>query len=172
VGTVQEITDRKRIEDALRRSEANFRSLVENSPYAILRTKPDGSILQVNPALVEMLGYGSEMEILSLNMMRDIYRYPADRKRISDQFRNEAYVKDIEVEWKRRDGAPITVRFGRHMVKDSAGNVDYYELMVEDITAQRTLEQQLRQAQKMEAVGRLAGGVAHDFNNLLGVIIG
>jgi two-component system, cell cycle sensor histidine kinase and response regulator CckA len=80
--------------------------------------------------------------------------------------------KDVEVEWKRKDGAPIIVRCSGCPIKDETGAVAYVEVFAEDITERRTLERQLRMAQKMEAVGRLSGGIAHDFNNLLGVIIG
>ncbi len=166
------ITERIEMEAALRRSEANFRSVIENSPYGALRTLPDGRILLANPAAVRMLGYSSESELLGLNMAADIYRHPRDHQQAVEQARGTEYLKDIEVEWKHRNGSPIMVRFSSHIVKNQAGEIDHFDLMVQDITKQRNLEEQLRQAQKMEAIGRLAGGVAHDFNNLLGVIIG
>jgi two-component system, cell cycle sensor histidine kinase and response regulator CckA len=169
---VRDITERIEMEAALRRSEANFRSVIENSPYGALRTLLDGRILLANPAAVRMLGYNSEIEVLSLNMANDVYRNPADRARVIEQSRHTEYIKDIEVEWKHKNGSSIMVRFSAHVVKNQAGEIDHFDLMVQDITKQRNLEEQLRQAQKMEAIGRLAGGVAHDFNNLLGVIIG
>ncbi len=168
----RDITERIEMEAALRRSEANFRSVIENSPYGALRTLLDGRILLANPAAVKMLGYNSEAELLSLNMATDVYRHPADRTRVIEQFGATDYAKDIELEWKRKDGASIMVRYSAHIVKNEAGDIGHFDLMVQDITKQRSLEDQLRQAQKMEAIGRLAGGVAHDFNNLLGVIIG
>src|SRR5260370_904387 len=168
----RDTTERIEMEAALRHSEANFRSVIENSPYGALRTLLDGRILLANPATVRMLGYNSEAELLSLNMATDIYRDPGDRSRIIAQSRNTEYLKDIEVEWKHKSGSSIMVRFSSHIVKNHAGEIDHFDLMVQDITKQHNLEEQLRQAQKMEAIGRLAGGVAHDFNNLLGVIIG
>jgi two-component system, cell cycle sensor histidine kinase and response regulator CckA len=169
---LRDTSERFEMEAALRRSEANFRSVIENSPYGALRTLLDGRILLANPAAVRMLGYSSESELLTLNMATDIYRNPADRARILAQSHDTEYIKDIEVEWRHRNGSSIMVRFSSHIVKNQAGDIDHFDLMVQDITKQHNLEEQLRQAQKMEAIGRLAGGVAHDFNNLLGVIIG
>ncbi len=168
----RDISERKTIEDALRRSEAGFRSLVDNAPYGILRTKPDGRILQANPAMVRMLGYASEHEMLSLNMAKDVFRRAEDRTGTTAWCAKQDSVQGLEIEWKRKDGSVFMVRCDAHLVKDSDGYLECLETFVEDVTERRKMELQLRQGQKMEAVGRLAGGIAHDFNNLLGVISG
>jgi PAS domain S-box-containing protein len=169
---IRDITERKLMEDALRRSEGSFRSFVENAPYGILRTTRDGRILQANPALVAMLGYASEEEVLRLRMTADVFRNPADREEATAWYREQDSVQGLELEWKQKSGRPFTIRCAAHVVKDSQGNLEFLESFVEDISDQRAMELQLRQGQKMEAIGRLAGGIAHDFNNLLGVIIG
>ncbi len=169
---LRDLTERKYMEDVHRRSEATFRSFVENAPYGILRTTPDGRIAQANPALVQMLGYASEQEVLRLRMDTDFYYYPGERAEATLWSRQQDSVQGIEVDWKHKSGRPFTIRCAAHVVKDSNGNVEFLEGIVEDISERRAMEMQLRQGQKMEAVGRLAGGIAHDFNNLLGVISG
>jgi PAS domain S-box-containing protein len=169
---LRDITDRKFMEDAHRRSEASFRSFVENAPYGILKTTPEGRLVQANPALVAMLGYNSEQEVLGLNMGTDIYRNPGEREAATRWSQSHDSVQGIEVDWKDKNGRPFTIRCAAHVVKDRNGRVEYLEGFVEDISERRALEQQVRQGQKMEAIGRLAGGIAHDFNNLLGVISG
>jgi PAS domain S-box-containing protein len=175
VGTsaiLRDITDRKYMEDALRRSEAGFRSVVQNSPFGIVRTTPGGRILQANPALVRMLGYSSEEEMLDLDMADDIYRRPEERAETIAWSASQNSVQGVELEWRRKDGTTFSVRCDMHGVLDAEGRLAFFESFVEDITQNRELELQLRQRQKMEAIGVLAGGVAHDFNNLLGVISG
>ncbi len=172
LGTAFDITERALAEEALRRSEANYRSLVANAPYGIYRVNREGRMLAVNPALVEMLGYDSEEELLRLNEGRDIYREPADRDRLVERHWGGDGFGGIEVMWKKKDGTFITVQLAGRPVPDEHGEVLYAEVVAQDVTERRALEQQLRQAQKMEAVGRLAGGIAHDFNNLLMVIGG
>jgi PAS domain S-box-containing protein len=168
----RDITGRKKAEEALRLSEASFRSVVENAPYGIYRANASGQLLQVNPALQRMLGYPSADELLQAHLATEIYRHAGEYDRLNELFGRMDDFKDVEVEWRRKDGTPITVRCSGRRVKDQNGAPAYVEVFAEDVTEQRVLERQLRMAQKMEAVGRLSGGIAHDFNNLLGVIIG
>src|SRR4029077_18464733 len=79
---------------------------------------------------------------------------------------------DVEVVCKRKDGRPIRLRTSGRRIRDARGDTACYEVVAEDITERKALEDQLHQAQKMEAMGQLAGGVAHDFNNLLLAILG
>ncbi len=168
----RDVTERKRAAEALRRSEASFRSVVEDAPYGIYRASLSGELVLVNPALQKILGYASQTELLQANLGTQIYRNPLDHQKVNELLLRQQSFNDVEVEWKRKDGTPITVRCSGWPIKDESGRVAFLELFAEDVTERRALERQLRMAQKMEAVGRLSGGIAHDFNNLLGVIIG
>src|SRR5450755_1763828 len=162
----------KRNEQALRRSEARYRSLVQSSVYGIYRSSLEGRFLDVNPALIAMLGYASAEEVLLLDPEKDVFAQVEEHTRLIDEFRRTGRLDGIEVQWKRNDGNTITVRISGRAVSSADEPADVLEAIAEDITDRRVLEDQFRQAQKMEAVGRLAGGVAHDFNNLLMVISG
>jgi two-component system cell cycle sensor histidine kinase/response regulator CckA len=164
--------DRKRNEQALRRSEVCYRSLVQTAVYGIYRSSLEGRFLDVNPALIGMLGYNSALEVLSLDPQKDVFVDPAEYTRLVDEFRRTGRMDGFEVRWKRKDGVTITVRISGRAVAGGDEPADVLEAIAEDITERRVLEDQFRQAQKMEAVGRLAGGIAHDFNNLLMVISG
>lgn len=172
LGTAFDITERVEAEKRLQESEANYRSLVDGAPYGIYRADHADRFLSVNPALVQMLGYPSEADLLLASLSADVYRDPEELEEFKRNCWGRERFEAVEADWKRKDGAPIIVRLGGRTVQDEKSRLAYMEVMAEDVTERRTLEKQLQQAHKMEAVGRLAGGIAHDFNNLLMVIRG
>ncbi len=164
--------EHKRNEEALRRSETRYRSLVQSAVYGIYRSSLEGRFFDVNPALITMLGYDSAEELIALDPKSDVFLDPGEQARVMGEFRRGARLDNVEVRWKRKDGSAITARLSGRAVNNPGEKAEVLEIIAEDITERRVLENQFRQAQKMEAVGRLAGGVAHDFNNLLMVISG
>ncbi len=166
--------EREQARIALMQSEENFRNVVRHAPFGIFQSSPEGRFLMVNPALVTMLGYGSEEELLKANLATEVYVHPEERQGVLEEYigSSPSSSAGIEVEWKRKDGRRLRVRVGGRLVRKDDGSPAHFEVFVEDETERLSLEQQFRHAQRMEAVGRLAGGIAHDFNNLLGVILG
>jgi PAS domain S-box-containing protein len=157
-------------QESLRRSESNFRSLVMNAPYGICRCNALGILQDANPAMVAMLGYDTAVELRGRHMA-SLYADAQQWFQTADYFHARKEFNNLTTECVRKDGATIVARIsGRSIPNGSTG--DSFEIFMEDVTETRTLELQLRQAQKMEAIGRLAGGIAHDFNNLLMVISG
>lgn len=164
--------ERNRSGLALRHSEARYRELVDNAIYGIYRETVHGRFLQVNPALVRMLGYDSSQELMDLSALA-AYRHPQDRERLLlEEYHRTGRVLGIEVEWKRKDGLPLLVRLSGRGVPNDAGDLQELEIIVEDVTERRALEKQLHQVRKFEAIGQLAGGIAHDFNNVIGAMMG
>jgi len=158
--------------EALRQSEARYRGLVEHLMYGIFwAEEPSGRLLDVNPALVKMLGYESAGELLQVRFTKALYCDPvAHDSVVADYMQNGR--ASTTVEWRRKDGKIITVHMIGRKTMSPDGKSECAEVMVEDITERKTLEKQLVQAQKFEAIGQLAGGVAHDFNNMIGAILG
>jgi PAS domain S-box-containing protein len=157
-------------QEGLLRSESNFRSLVTNAPYGICRCDARGHLVDANPALVTSLGYDSAADLIGRNLST-LYADGQQWFVLADQLRTQESFEGLTAEWTRKDGSITAVRLSGRAIRDERKNVTF-EIFTEDVTERRALEQQLRQAQKMEAIGRLAGGIAHDFNNLLMVISG
>jgi two-component system cell cycle sensor histidine kinase/response regulator CckA len=169
----QDVTERRRAEEALRNTEEKYRSMVENAVGGIYQTTPEGRFLSVNPALANMLGYESSQELVDgiTDIGQEMYVDPKRRQELKRLLEEQGELRDFEFQLYRKDGSQIWVSTNiRAIVRDGA--VLRYEGMIEDITKRKLLEAQLLQAQKMEAVGLLAGGVAHDFNNAISVITG
>jgi PAS domain S-box-containing protein len=143
----------------------------EGAVHGIYRGTLDGRFLDVNPALVAMLGYSSAEEVLKLSVAQDVFSEPEEGLRLLHKWQLAADIEE-EVQWKRRDQRLITVRLSGRVLRTENQRAAGLEVIAENITERRALEEQLRQAQKIEAVGQLAGGMAHEFNNYLGIVLG
>ena len=166
----QDVTSRQRTEEALQQSQAYLRSLLDNAPLGICRTSDEGDCFEaLNSTLREMLGGYTLEEALRLKLSTQVWTDSKDRARITEITQRNSNIKGYETTFRRRDGTTLPVRVSGSFVRDPDGST-HFEGYVEDMTQQSVLEQQVRQVQKLEAVGRLAGGMAHDFNNVLVVI--
>ena len=161
-----DITERKKAEHALRRSERKFRELFENIREGVYQTSPDGRILAANPELLRMLSFTSPEELNVPGVVRDTFVDTDLHQSLRDRLERDGSYAAVEFQLRTRDRRIITVRENARVVRDENGHILYYEGSLTDITERLRFEKQLRQAQKMEALGRLAGGIARDFRSI------
>jgi PAS domain S-box-containing protein len=176
-----EITERRKTENALRSAEEKYRSIFENAVEGIFQSTPGGQFISVNPAMARIYGYASPEEMIAEHTDIEQQHYvQAERrtefKRLLDE---HSFVQGFESEVYRKDESTFWASENVRVVRDDDSRVIYYEGTIEDITerkrteeALRESEDRLRQSQKIEGIGQLAGGIAHDFNNILTAISG
>jgi PAS domain S-box-containing protein len=171
VSQIQDITERKRAEEALRQAEERFSKAFGSSPVGLtISTLQDGRALEVNDAFLQMVGYERGEFIGKTARELRIWVDPEERAPIVAKLLAHRSVREENVRLRTKSGKVREVQLSAEIIQ--LQNEPCLLAIMRDVTEQNLLEQQLRQAQKMEALGRLAGGIAHDFNNLLGVIIG
>jgi diguanylate cyclase (GGDEF)-like protein/PAS domain S-box-containing protein len=147
---------RNRAEKELRQSEARYRALAGNPSYGICRCGLDGKFLEVNEAMVSMLGYASRQELLTMNLGRDLVQDHARWKQLFGQSGKGGLVDAIEMEWKRKDHTTLKVHLSGQEVISDQGELKAYELIAEDVTKQRELEDRLRRQAASDPLTGLA----------------
>jgi two-component system, cell cycle sensor histidine kinase and response regulator CckA len=167
VAVARDITRRKQAEE-------KYRSIFENAVEGIFQVTASGRVISANPALARIFGYDSPQEFMEKvgSIEGRLCVSPERREQLLRLAGERGTVTGFEVQMRRKDGAAIWASINARSVCDEKREVLLIEGFLEDITQRKLLEEQIRRASRMEAVGRLAGGVAHDFNNLLTAVLG
>ncbi|MBN1440936.1 MAG: response regulator [Anaerolineales bacterium] len=155
----------RRMLSALRASEERYRSIFENALEGIFRITPSAGFVDVNPALVQMLGYSSPEEVLALDLRQDLYQDPQELRFLIDQHRARKAVRNLEAVWKKKNGDPITVSISSRIIFDDQDRALYYEGLVQDVTERKRAEEKLQhQFQRLAALRAIDLAITTNFD--------
>lgn len=175
-GVSRDITERRKMEESLRESEEHYRNTFMNAPFGVFHSTTDGRIISANEAFARMMGYETPEELIETVNRRGVaevlYEHPERRPALVGELLRTGGWQRFSNTYRRKDGKIVSAILTMRPYARQEGSATELEGFVEDVTEREKLQEQLLQAQKMEAVGRLAGGIAHDFNNILTVIYG
>jgi two-component system NtrC family sensor kinase len=143
---IREITERKRFEKALKESEEKYRSLFERVRHGLFISTKEGRFLDCNQAMLDKLGYQDKEEFSRIDISRDLYVNPEDRKTFEELMEKDGFVKDFEVEFKRKDGEKIVVLITATPKRDETGKIVGYEGLNIDISERKRMERDLKEA--------------------------
>lgn len=143
---IRDITERKRFEKELKASEEKYRNLFERVQHGLFISSKEGKFLDCNRALLNMLGYESKEEFLSIDITKDLYVNPEDRKVFQSFIEKNGFVKDFEVEFKKKNEEKITVLLTAHAKRNERGEIIGYEGLNIDISERKRMERELREA--------------------------
>jgi PAS domain S-box-containing protein len=147
--TYGDVTARRKAEEALRDSEERFRTHYDNTTIGLYRTTPDGNIMMLNPAGVQMLGYDSFEELANRNLEDAGFGMQNSRRRFSEKLEREGVVRGLESQWNRKDGSIIFVRESAQVFRDGTGKILYYDGSFEDISTQVHAEAAWKESEKL-----------------------
>ncbi len=168
-GAIMDVTETRLAQRTTEKAKQRYRSVLRNAAFGIYIATLDGDVIEANPAFLRIMGVDRDAA-RKWNEL-DFYAHPEQREREVDSVLTRNESGPFEAVWRTPDGVLLHLRVFRTRFLDDSGEVAL-EVIAEDLTERRRLAEQFQQAQKMEAIGQLAGGVAHDFNNRLTVIQG
>lgn len=170
IGIINNITKRILYENALKRSEEKYRKLFANMQDAFISSKISGEIISINPALLKMLGYNSEEELLGKDVSELVWVYPNEREKFIEKIKKEGYVRNYKSTFKRKDGSTFIVEGNIYLTKDESGNPFAAQAIIRDMTEREKYEEQLQTLNSTK--DKFFSIIAHDLRNPFNSIIG
>ena len=169
-GIFRDITERKRTEERLRQSEDKFSRLFKLSPDAISLSDPEsGLLLEINDAYASLTGYKQEELIGKTSLEMGLFVNPQSRMWVVEQLARTGHVKNMEVEFRRKDGSHVLCSVSGQYI--TIGQERHLLAVIRDVTEFKRMQEMMIQSEKMVSVGGIAAGIAHEINNPLGIIV-